>query len=153
MLAEDNSKSSPLVFSIYPKISPHSLTFLYMLYAWSSIVQFIKIFLVLGIPKLHRILWMESQVLHTEESLPLFCCPHFLMQPSNALDFHCSLFCTTDLPQPVLLSDDIQSQTQDFYLPLLKSLSFPENSSKERVNDIQCFPISCIADHLIIESY
>lgn len=29
----------------------------------------------------------------------------------------------------------------------------PENCSKDRVNDIQCFPISCIADHLIIESY
>ena len=29
----------------------------------------------------------------------------------------------------------------------------PENYSKDRVNDIHCFPISCIADRLIIESY
>lgn len=83
LLPEDSSKPTPLLFSTYPQISPCCPTFLCMFSAWSWLIQIIKIFLVLGIPKLHRILWMQSQVLCTEGALPLFCWPHFLMQPNN----------------------------------------------------------------------
>lgn len=150
LLAEDSSKFTPLLFSTYPWISPCCQPFFACCVPELDLPNLSKSSLYWGSQNCTECSGWSLRCC-VEESLPLFCWPRFLMKPSNALDLHCSLFWT--FPQPVLLPDDIPSQTQDLHLHLLNFLSFPENCSKDRVNDIQFFPISCIANHLIIESY